>query len=131
MQEKQTSFEVKTGNSANARKKESKGSLNSNSNSNTQSKPQSSSNSNHTKQSSPGNSSGSKNNFQRDKPKNSISAKLWKDSKLTGDECECHMKEGLCLCCDEKGHGARNCSKAKAAKVCTAAVTESTADSKK
>jgi hypothetical protein len=52
----------------------------------------------------------------RDKPKNSISNKLGKNGKLTGDERERRMKEGLCLYCGENRHVAHDFPKSKAAK---------------
>ena len=52
----------------------------------------------------------------KDKPKNSISDKLGKNGKLTGEERERRMKEGLCLYCGQKGHVAHDCPKSAAAK---------------
>jgi hypothetical protein len=54
--------------------------------------------------------------LSKEKPKNSISNKLGKNGKLTGDKQEHHMKEGLCLYCSEKGHVAHDCPKSVAAK---------------
>ena len=67
----------------------------------------------------------------KDKPKNSISDKLGKNGKLTGDECDHHMKEELCLYCGEKGHVAHDCPKSAAAKARAVKVLapESKADS--
>ena len=52
---------------------------------------------------------------------------MGKNGKLTTKECECQIKEGLCLYCEEKGHIAQDCPKSKAAKAHTAtfASTES------
>ena len=58
----------------------------------------------------------------KDKSKNPISNKLGKNGKLTGDECKCCMKEGLCLYCSEKGHVTHDCSKSAAAKAHAAKV---------
>jgi Ty3 transposon capsid-like protein len=72
----------------------------------------------------------------KDKPKNSIADKLGKNGKLTGDERERRMKEGLCLYCGEKDHVAHDCPKAQAAKARSAKVSApepkaDAADSKK
>ena len=55
-------------------------------------------------------------NPSKNKPKNSISNKLGKNGKLTGDGQEHCMNEGLCLYCGEKGHIAHDCPKSAAAK---------------
>ena len=124
MQEEEARIESKnSGNSdKNSGKKDSKGTTNSN-----QPKPQSSSNSRTSASSS--SNAGSK-TTSKDKPKNSISDKLGKNGKLTGDEREHRLKEGLCLYCGEKGHVAQDCPKSKAAKARAATVTaESKLDS--
>jgi len=63
-------------------------------------------------------SSGSK---DKTKP-NPLANKLGKNGKLTRDERECHIKEGLCLYCSKSGHVAQDCLKALAAKACAASV---------
>jgi hypothetical protein len=72
----------------------------------------------------------------KDRPKNSISDKLGKNGKLTGDERDRRMKEGLCLYCGEKGHVAHDCpksaaAKGRAAKVSATDTKAEAADSKK
>ena len=124
MQEEETRLESKnSGNSGNPSKKD----LNKNSNSHSSSKPSPASNNNSTSSSSKAPPKSS----SKDKPKNSISDKLGKNGKLTGDERERRMKEGLCLYCGEKGHVAHDCPKSAAAKARSAKVTtpESKADS--
>lgn len=126
MQEEEAQIESKNSDK-NSGKKDSKGPTNSN-----QPKTQSSSNSGTSASSS--SNAGSKTTL-KDKPKNSISDKLGKNGKLTGDEQECRLKEGLCLYCGEKGHVAEDCPKSKAAKARAAMVTaeskSDSADSKK
>ena len=51
---------------------------------------------------------------KKDKPKDST--KLGKNGRLTTEEREHWIKEGLCLYCGEKGHLAQDCLKSKAAK---------------
>ena len=70
------------------------------------------------------------------KPKSSISDKLGKNGKLTGEERERRMKEGLCLYCGEKGHVAHDCpksaaAKARAVKISAPEPKSDTVDSKK
>jgi len=69
----------------------------------------------------------------KDKTKpNPLANKLGKNGKLTGDERECRIKEGLCLYCGKYGHVAQDCSKALAAKAHAASVeSKDSADSKK
>ena len=69
----------------------------------------------------------------KDKTKpNPLANKLGKNGKLTGDERECHIKEGLCLYCGKSGHVAQDCPKALAAKARAASVeSKDSADSKK
>jgi Ty3 transposon capsid-like protein len=50
------------------------------------------------------------------KPKDSIADKLGKDGKLQTSKRERRLKEGLCLYCGKKGHSAKDCFKANAAK---------------
>ena len=62
--------------------------------------------------------------------------KVGKNGKLTSEERERRMKEGLCLYCGEKGHVAHDCPKSKAAKgraatVASSGSTTDSADSKK
>ena len=65
------------------------------------------------------------------KEKSKDSTKLGKNGKLTTEERDRRMKEGLCLYCGEKGHVAQDCLKSKAAKARAATVTsnESKTDS--
>ena len=65
------------------------------------------------------------------KEKSKDSTKLEKNRKLTTEEQDRRMKEGLCLYCREKGHVVQDCPKSKAAKACAATVTsnESKTDS--
>jgi len=73
-------------------------------------------------------SSGSK---DKTKP-NPLVNKLGKNGKLTRDEWECCIKEGLCLYCGKSGHVAQDCLKALAAKACAVSVeSKDSADSKK
>ena len=125
MQEEETCLESKnSGNIGNPSKKDSSKSSNSN---NSPSKTTTNSSSNTSSSSSSKTPKGS----SKDKPKNLISNKLGKNGKLTGEERECRMKEGLCLYCGEKGHVAHDCPKSAAAKACAAKVSapESKADS--
>ncbi|KAF8229653.1 hypothetical protein L208DRAFT_1053578, partial [Tricholoma matsutake] len=62
-------------------------------------------------------------NTSQDKPKSSISDKLGKNGKLTGEEQEHCMREQLCLYCGEEGHVAGNWPKSKAAKAHASADT--------
>jgi len=90
-------------------------------NSNTTPKPHFSTNGNSA-------SSGSK---DKTKP-NPLANKLGKNGKLTRNEWECHIKEGLCLYCGKSGHVVQDCPKALAAKACAASVeSKDSADSKK
>jgi hypothetical protein len=117
-----------SGNSGNSAKKDSKGNSHSNSNFNSNHpspKPTSSN---------IGNSASSgKRSKPKDKPKpNPLADKLDKNGKLTREEWERRMKEGLCLYCGKSGHIAHDCPKAVAAKACTALVeSKDSADSKK
>ena len=132
MQEEESRLKSKSsGNNGNPGKKDSHKSSNSN---NSLSKPSTnfSSNNNSSLSSSSKPSKGS----SKDKPKNSISNKLGKNGKLTRDECDCCMKEGLCLYCCEKGHVTHDCPKSVATKAHTAKVLApkskaDSADSKK
>jgi hypothetical protein len=69
----------------------------------------------------------------KDKPKpNLLADKLGKNGKLTGEERERRMKEGLCLYCGKSGHVAHDCPKSVAAKARAASVeSKDSADSKK
>jgi len=69
----------------------------------------------------------------KDKTKpNPLANKLGKNGKLTRNEQECHIKEGLCLYCGKSGHVAQHCPKALAAKAHAASVESiDPADSKK
>ena len=131
MQEDETRLESKnSGNIRNPSKKDS----NKNSNSHSSSKP--SPNSNNNNNSSSTSSKTPPKGASKDKPKSSISDKLGKNGKLTGDERERRMKEGLCLYCGEKGHVAHDCPKSAAAKARSAKVSApesktDSADSKK
>ena len=124
MQEEENHIESKnSGNTSTPNKKDS------NKKPNSQSPPKFSPNTSSTSTPKPSGSS-------KDKPKNSISDKLGKNGKLTGDERDCHMKEGLCLYCGEKRHVAHDCPKSAAAKGRAAKVSApeskaETADSKK
>ena len=102
MQEEESHLESKSsGNNGNPGKKDSHKSSNSN---NSPSKPSTNSLSNNNSSSS--SSSKPSKGSSKDKPKNSISDKLGKNGKLTGDECDHCIKKGLCLYCSEKGHAA-------------------------
>ena len=125
MQEEETHLESKNlGNIDNLSKKDSSKSSNSN---NSPSKITTNSSSNTSSLSSSKTPKGS----SRDKPKNSISNKLAKNGKLTREEREHRMKEGLCLYCGEKGHITHDCPKSAAAKAHAAKVSapKSKADS--
>ena len=63
--------------------------------------------------------------------KNFLNNKVGKNDKLSTNEPECQLKEGLCLYCREKGHVAHDCPKLKAAKAHTTALAsdESRTDS--
>jgi Ty3 transposon capsid-like protein/Zinc knuckle len=103
---------------------------NSNSNSNSSSTPK---HNNSSRSENPSNSD-AKSKTSKDKPKDS--SKVGKNGKLTTEERERRMKEGLCLYCGEKGHVAHDCPKSKAAKARAAALTSDesktgSADSKK
>ena len=79
-------------------------------------------------------SNDNKSSWKKDKPKDST--KLGKNGRLTTEEQEHHIKEGLCLYCGEKGHIAQDCPKSKAAKARAAAFASTdsmseSADSKK
>ena len=67
----------------------------------------------------------------KEKSKDSSNTKVGKNSKLTTEEREHRLKEGLCLYCREKGHVVQDCLKSKAAKACTTttAPSESKSDS--
>ena len=129
MQEEESCLKSKSsGNNRNLGKKDLNKSSNSN---NSPSKPFTNSSSNNNSSLSKPSKGPSKN-----KPKNSISDKLGKNGKLTGDERDRRMKEGLCLYCSEKGHVAHDCpksaaAKARAAKVSAPESKADTADSKK
>ena len=56
-------------------------------------------------------------------PVPALAPKLRKDSRLTQEERQCCMDNNLCLFCSKPGHIATNCSKAAAAKACTATVS--------
>jgi hypothetical protein len=117
-----------SGNSRNSAKKDSKGNSNSNSNVNSNHsspKPTSSNISN--------SASSRTKSEPKDKPKpNPLADKLGKNRKLTGEERECHMKEGLCLYCGKSGHVTHNCPKAVAVKARAASVeSKDFTDSKK
>ena len=73
-------------------------------------------------------SNDNKSSWKKDKPKDST--KLGKNGRLTTEERECCVKEGLCLYCGEKGHVAQDCPKSKAVKAHTTAFasTESKSD---
>jgi len=68
----------------------------------------------------------------KDKTKpNLLANKLGKNGKLTGDERERRIKEGLCLYGGKSGHVAQDCPKAQAAKACAVSVeSKDSADSK-
>ena len=124
MQEEESRLESRSsGNNGILGKKDSNKSSNSN---NPPSKPFTNSSSNNNSSSSKPSKGPSK-----DKPKNSISNKLGKNGKLTGDERDRRMKGGLCLYCGEKGHVAHDCPKSAAAKAHAAKVSapKSKADS--
>ena len=124
MQEEENHIESKnSGNTLALNKKDS------NKKPNSQSPPKSSPNTSSTSTSKPS-------GLSKDKPKNSISDKLGKNGKLTGDERDHCMKEGLCLYFSEKGHVAHDCPTSAAAKGRTAKVLApkskaETVDSKK
>src|SRR3984885_13439710 len=65
----------------------------------------------------------------KEKPKDYT--KVGKNGKLTNEEHEHRMREGLCLYCEEKGHIAHDCPKSKAVKgrAATVASNESKSDS--
>jgi hypothetical protein len=117
-----------SGNSGNSAKKDSKGNSNSNSNFNSNhSSPEPTS-------SNIGNSASSgKKSEPKDKPKpNPLADKLGKNRKLTGEEWEHCMKEGLCLYCGKSGHVAYDYPKAVAAKAHAVLVeSKDSTDSKK
>ena len=77
----------------------------------------------------PVSSNDNKSSWKKDKPKDST--KLGKNSRLTTEEREHCIKEGLCLYCGEKGHVAQDCPKSKAVKACATAFasTDSMSDS--
>ena len=86
----------------------------------------------------PGNPSNSEAKFKnlKEKSKNFLNNKVGKNGKLTTDERERRLKEGLCLYCGEKGHVAHDCPKSKATKACATALASDesrtdSADSKK
>ena len=111
-------------------KKDNKSSNNTNNNNN--SKSADSSHLENPSKSTPSNNN--KSSWKKDKPKDSI--KLGKNGRLTTEEWERHIKEGLCLYCGEKGHIAQDCPKSKAVKACAAAFASTdskldSADSKK
>jgi hypothetical protein len=117
-----------SGNSGNSAKEDSKGNTHSNSNFNSNHpspKPTSSNVGNP--------ASSGKRSEPKDKPKpNPLADKLGKNGKLTGEEQERRMKEGLCLYCGKSGHVAHDCPKAVAAKARAASVeSKDSADSKK
>jgi hypothetical protein len=132
MQEEETCLESKnSGNNRNPSKNDS----NKNSNSHSSSKPSSISNNNNNNSLSSSSKTPPKGAL-KDKPKNSISDKLGKNGKLTGDKHEHHMKEGLCLYCGEQGHVTHDClksaaTKARLAKVSAPESKTNSADSKK
>jgi len=53
-------------------------------------------------------------------PISDLSTILSKDGKLTLQEHQCQLNNNLCLFCGNSGHVAKDCSKASAAKACTA-----------
>ncbi|KIN93340.1 hypothetical protein M404DRAFT_36172 [Pisolithus tinctorius Marx 270] len=59
---------------------------------------------------------------QKDLPKSDIAHLLGKDGKLTSTECQCRMKNNLCLFCGKAGHSTKDCPKSTshAAKACAA-----------
>ncbi|KIO01804.1 hypothetical protein M404DRAFT_149121, partial [Pisolithus tinctorius Marx 270] len=59
---------------------------------------------------------------QKDPPKSDIAHLLGKDGKLTSAECQCRMKNNLCLFCGKAGHSAKDCPKSTSctAKACAA-----------
>jgi hypothetical protein len=79
------------------------------------------------------NSKSSSSGSSKDKSKSFLSGKLGKNGKLTNDERERRIKEGLCLYCGKTGHVAKDCSKASAtARAATADAKDSkSADAKK
>ena len=92
----------------------------------------------HNSSSRSGNPSGSDSKFKshKEKSKDSSNPKVGKNGKLTTDEWERRLKEGLCLYCGEKGHVAQDCPKSKATKAHAATATSNesksdSADSKK
>jgi len=63
---------------------------------------------------------------------NPLANKLGNNGKLTGDEWEHHIKEGLCLYCGKSGHVAQDYPKALAAKAHAASMeSKDSVDSKK
>ncbi|KIO01716.1 hypothetical protein M404DRAFT_28448 [Pisolithus tinctorius Marx 270] len=48
---------------------------------------------------------------QKDLPKSNIAHLLGKDGKLTSAECQCRMKNNLCLFCGKAGHSTKDCPK--------------------
>ncbi|KIN92959.1 hypothetical protein M404DRAFT_172124, partial [Pisolithus tinctorius Marx 270] len=48
---------------------------------------------------------------QKDLPKSNIAHLLGKDGKLTSTECQCRMKNNLCLFCGKAGHSTKDCPK--------------------
>ncbi|KIO02645.1 hypothetical protein M404DRAFT_27856 [Pisolithus tinctorius Marx 270] len=57
-----------------------------------------------------------------DVSKSNIAHLLGKDGKLTSTECQCRMKNNLCLFCGKAGHSAKDCPKSTSctAKACAA-----------
>ena len=132
MQEEESRLKSRnSGNNGNPGKRDSHRPSSSN---NSPSKPSTNSSSNN--HSSSSSSSKPSKGPSKDKPRNSISDKLGKNGKLTGDECDRRMKEGLCLYCGEKGHVTHDCpksatAKARAAKVLAPKSKADSVDSKK
>ena len=112
MQEEESHLESKNlGPSGNQNKKDSNKSSN---HSNTTSKPHNNPPSNNGSNST--SSKSASKGPSKDKPKSNITDKLGQNGKLTGNERDCCIKEGLCLYHGEKGHVAHDCSKSAAAK---------------
>src|SRR3984885_13225953 len=76
-------------------------------------------------------SSSNKSNTKNSKEKPKDYTKVGKNGKLTNEERERRMREGLCLYCGEKGHVAHDCPKSKAVKgrAANVASNESKSDS--
>ena len=74
------------------------------------------------------NDSNKKPNNQNNKSENSDKPRdtkhLGKDGRLTTEERNRRIKEGLCLYCGQKGHNAKDCKKSQAARARAAMVSE-------